>query len=501
MNSAGKSTANQTITVTQNAPVASFDTDPTTGTAPLTVQFNDTSIGEITSWNWSYGDTSAWFNTTIPGERNVTHQYILPGEYKAQLVVMNSAGNSTANQTITVTQKSPVASFDTDPTTGTAPLTVQFNDTSIGEIISWNWSYGDTSAWFNTTIPGERNVTHPYILPGEYKAQLVVMNSAGNSNASRLITVATATVTPVANFTATPKSGVAPLTVTFTDTSTNTPTSWKWSFGDGDPTNSTVQNPIHKYSNAGTYTVSLNATNTAGSNTKIENGYITITVAAVAPVANFTATSRSGVAPLIVTFTDTSTNVPTSWKWSFGDSDPTNSTVQNPIHKYSNAGTYTVSLNATNAAGSNITTKTNYITVTIPPATISATVKIVPNPLNIGVKGYFIAFVTLPKTYNAADVDAKSVICEGAPAVKLVRVKLLPQTFAAVFDREKLVNVKAGDKVQLTVNGTINKNGQIVGLSGSDIIKVTNIKTTVKEPINDVTKMTDDKVFSQFNLK
>jgi uncharacterized membrane protein len=78
---------------------------------------------------------------------------------------------------------------------------------------------------------------------------------------------------------------------------------------------------------------------------------------------------------------------------------------------------------------------------------------------------------------------------------------LLPHTFAAVFNREKLVNVKAGDNVRFTVNGTVSKSGQIVAFSGSSIIKVTNIKTTVKEPMNDVTNMTDDKVFSQFNPK
>ncbi len=62
---------------------------------------------------------------------------------------------------------------------------------------------------------------------------------------------------PVAAFSASPTSGNVPLNVTFTDKSTGTPTSWKWSFGDG--TNSTVQNPTHKYTKAGTYTVALDS--------------------------------------------------------------------------------------------------------------------------------------------------------------------------------------------------------------------------------------------------
>jgi hypothetical protein len=126
-------------------------------------------------------------------------------------------------------------------------------------------------------------------------------------------------------------------------------------------------------------------------------------------------------------------------------------------------------------------------------------VRIVPNTLNTARKGKFVAFITLPSNYRAADVDAKSVICEGAPALRLIRIKAFPNTFAAIFNRDKLVNVKPGDRVKLTVTGTITKNGQKVGFSESDIIKVTSKKVTTNEAIDDVEKMTDEKVFSQFN--
>ncbi len=82
----------------------------------------------------------------------------------------------------------------------------------------------------------------------------------------------------------------------------------------------------------------------------------------VAPVAAFTGTPTSGVAPLAVSFTDQSTNTPTSWSWTFGDGGT--ATAQNPSHNYTTAGSYTVSLTATNAAGSDVETKTAYITVT-----------------------------------------------------------------------------------------------------------------------------------------
>jgi len=77
------------------------------------------------------------------------------------------------------------------------------------------------------------------------------------------------------------------------------------------------------------------------------------------PAANFTGNPTSGPAPLTVMFTDTSTGSPTSWSWTFGDGGT--SSAQNPSHQYA-AGTYTVSLTATNAQGSDTETKTNYIT-------------------------------------------------------------------------------------------------------------------------------------------
>lgn len=160
----------------------------------------------------------------------------------------------------------------------------------------------------------------------------------------------------VANFTASPQSGNAPLTVQFNNTSTGNPTSWLWNFGDG--SNNTTKNPVHTYNQPGNYTVTLTASNAAGSNTTAKINYISVFTV---PVANFTASPTSGNAPLVVQFTDISTNSPTSWQWDFGDGNT--STLQNPVHMYSQSGNYTISLTASNAAGSNTTTNNNYINV------------------------------------------------------------------------------------------------------------------------------------------
>jgi PKD repeat protein len=82
-----------------------------------------------------------------------------------------------------------------------------------------------------------------------------------------------------------------------------------------------------------------------------------------APVAFFSGTPITGTAPLTITFTDNSTNTPTTWSWTFGDGNTTNATMQNPVHTYMSTGSYNVSLNVTNPFGFNNVTKTSYIVV------------------------------------------------------------------------------------------------------------------------------------------
>ena len=147
---------------------------------------------------------------------------------------------------------------------------------------------------------------------------------------------------PVADF----KTSITGLTANFTDRSSNSPTSWFWSFGEpSSSTNSSdLPNPIHVYSAAGIYKVTLFAVNADGRTTKTE----TITIVEP-PVANFSVSATG----LTANFIDTSTKSPTSWTWVFGDSaaNSNTSSLQNPTHTYSSPGTYTVTLFAANSGG------------------------------------------------------------------------------------------------------------------------------------------------------
>lgn len=333
-------------------PVAAFTANVTSGTAPLTVSFTDQSSYSPTSWSWNFGDGQS-SNVRYP-----THTYVSAGTYSVTLTVTNFEGSDSETRTgyITVTElPAPISNFTVNVTSGTAPLTVSFTDQSVNTPTSWLWNFGDEAT------STSQNPTHTYTNAGIYTVILNATNTAGSNISTQIgyITV-TELPAPISNFTANVTSGTVPVTVSFTDQSANTPTSWSWNFGDSNT--STVQNPTHTYTSAGSYTVTLNASNVGGSNISMQAGFITVTEEPSAPLADFTADVTSGTAPLTVSFTDQSANTPTSWTWDFGDGGT--STSHNPAHTYTSAGTYTVILNATNAAGSNISTQTGYITVT-----------------------------------------------------------------------------------------------------------------------------------------
>ncbi len=85
------------------------------------------------------------------------------------------------------------------------------------------------------------------------------------------------------------------------------------------------------------------------------------------PVADFTGSPTTVNPGGSVSFTDTSSNNPTSWSWTFEGGTPGSSTSQDPTVTYNTLGTYSVSLTVTNAQGSDTETKTDYISVTDAP--------------------------------------------------------------------------------------------------------------------------------------
>ncbi len=398
----------------------------------------------------------------------------------------------------------PVAAFVGTPTSGGAPLTVNFTDQSTNSPTSWSWNFGDSGT---STV---RNPSHTYTSQGTFTVSLTATNASGSDNETKTNYInVLAPQPPVANFTASSTSIVVGGSVTFTDTSTNTPTSWSWTFEGGTPATSTAQNPTVTYNTIGTYDVSLTATNAQGSDNETKVDYINVSaipyctsqgsnysyewIARVVvgaldnssgaagytdftgitgyltggnsvsvsltpgfssstyteywkiwidyngdhdfvdsgeeefsgsgtstvtgsftvntgvdivtrmrvtmkynaaptscetfsygevedytvdvspavpqpPVAAFTGSPTTVTVGGSVAFTDQSTNTPTSWSWVFEGGTPGTSTSQNPTVQYNTVGTYDVTLTAYNSSGSDVELKTDYITVQTAPA-------------------------------------------------------------------------------------------------------------------------------------
>jgi PKD repeat protein len=184
----------------------------------------------------------------------------------------NASGSNTitlANY-ITASPPSVVADFSGAPTSGQAPLSVNFSDLSSGNPTSWSWDFGD-----GATSQGQYP-NHIYQDAGTYTVSLTVSGAGGTQIKTRAgyIAVTSSAALPTPDFSADPLSGRLPLTVTFTDLSSgiSATSTWNWNFGDGQT--SPARSPVHTYDSPGTYTVSLTVTNDAGAATATRGNYI-----------------------------------------------------------------------------------------------------------------------------------------------------------------------------------------------------------------------------------
>ena len=332
------------------AAIANFTQNTTQGLTPLAVQFNDTSTGYPTFWNWSFGDG------TYSDFQNATKTYPTGGYYEVNLTVWNENATRSSKLGYVDVWNRTSNVFAANQTFGNVTFAVLFTDTSYNAT-SWFWIFDG----FNTST--EKSPTFNYTVPGIYS----VNHSSGNdhdifwTNISDYIIAYPPVITPpLANFTGSPTFGVTPLTVQFNDLSTGSPTNWNWSFGDGNY--STLQSPPHIYAYPGLFSVTLNVSNSAGNDSFTRTDYINVTSTAISPTANFNGTPLSGVAPLTVQFNDLSTGSPTNWNWSFGDGNY--STLQSPPHIYAYQGLFSVTLNVSNSEGNDSFTRTDYINVT-----------------------------------------------------------------------------------------------------------------------------------------
>ena len=337
------------IEVNTSQPIAAFTASSTAVNQGDAISFTDQSLNSPTSWHWDFGDgeTSAVQN---PG-----HVYSSAGTYTVTLIAGNTFGSDTITKQdyIEVNTSQPVADFTASATAINQGDEITFTDQSSNSPSSWHWDFGDDET---STV---QNPGHVYSSVGIYTVTLIAGNEFGSDTITKKDYIEVNTSQPVADFTASATAINQGDEITFTDQSSNSPTSWHWDFGDGGT--SEIQNPVYTYNSTGTYTVTLITGNAFGTDTITKKDYIEVNTSQ--PTAAFTASATAINQGDEITFTDQSTNSPTSWHWDFGDGAA--SELQNPGHVYSSIGTYTVTLMAGNAFGSDTISKQDYITVSV----------------------------------------------------------------------------------------------------------------------------------------
>ena len=268
-----------------------------------------------------------------------------------------------------VVASAPTADFYTSTQSGSLPLRVTFFDRSEGTLpLQYLWDFGDG------TTSTAKDPTHTFGPNGNYTISLTVTNSYGKDTKA-LPGYISVGDPPKVNFSVSSATGILPLTVAFVDRTGGSTRSWRWDFGDG--TTSTEQNPTHTYTKPGIYTVTLSSANEFGTGQIIKSSLITT---GMVPGAEFAVEPQAGDPPLTVSFHDFSSGTPLAWLWDFGDGST--STEKDPVHTYSGAGSYPVTLHVANAFGRDVLTRPDLVRVgeSAPAVTPIQTQTVSPSP-------------------------------------------------------------------------------------------------------------------------
>ena len=323
-------------------------------TSTFTVSSDSVCINEQTTLNYTgTASASATYSWDVdggtpnliagPGPHNIS--WAGTGLVNVSLTVAENGCTSPPTSFPVFVKPIPTSSFDISPNdsiclvdtltiayTGTAPANATYN---------WNFSGGNVISG-----SGQGPYHVKWSTPGFYSLSLSVIQDGCSSDTTfKSVTVLPL---PVIYINAHPKEGCNPITVSFADSTANA-AQWNWTFNGGNPGTSTNENPINIiYNNPGTFSVTLHVVDIYGcKNTATFNNYIT---SYPVPNANFTFNPNPGAPDLPINFNSSSSSTfVTNWNWNFGDAGT--STLQNPTHPFSSAGTYTIWLVVETAHG------------------------------------------------------------------------------------------------------------------------------------------------------
>lgn len=326
-------------------------------------------------YQWQVNTGSGWADITGANTINYTiSQPAAAGTYQYRLVSSEAANSGTAacqvaSNLLTLTvYRTPAVAFTASTLIPCLGDNVTFTDNSTSSastITTWLWDFGDGQT--STT----QSPVHLYTSAGDFSVKLTVTDANGCTSTSAAQSIHI-DARPVAVFTAS-AINCDGQPVTFTDQSTpanGTIKKWVWNYGDSSVDTLTNSNAhTHTYATAGTYTVTLLDITANGCLSNVASQNV---VVHPLPVVDFTLPDVC-LSDAYAQFTDKttisdSTQSAFTYLWNFGDGNatiayPNTSTLQNPQHKYSHTGNYTVTLTVTSKYGCVSATKSQTFTV------------------------------------------------------------------------------------------------------------------------------------------
>jgi gliding motility-associated-like protein len=288
------------------------------------------------NFSWSFGDGA------LSASAAPVHSYAATGSYTINLLVTSDKGCVDSSAQSVSVRAAPVAAAQVN-NAGQCIVGNQFvfvNNSVSPSGSSWQWSTGDGNI-FTTS-----GLTYSYAQPGTYSVKLLVTNADGCKDSSSI--PVTVFASPQARFTLSNAAAQCfnGNNFVFSNTSTGNALQYSWSFGDGN--SSPLPQPTHAYAAAGTYNIRLHISNAIGC---ADSAFLSVTVHAKPdPLFNIAAPQQC-LRNNQFNFNSQSSIGSGSFtsSWSFGDG--TAGAGGNPVHAYSAAGTYPVTLLLTSDKG------------------------------------------------------------------------------------------------------------------------------------------------------
>lgn len=300
------------------------------------------------------GPQYQWYRDSvpIPGATQGTYQPVRAGRYFVKIT--DAYGCSGFSDTLYIPW--PKANF----TWTTGGFTVVFQNLS-SDANTYFWDFGDG------TTSTDVAPFHIYSSDGVYVIRLIAQGACGTDTLTRTVTIITP---PKADFSFDPTGGCPSQTIQFTNLSSLNATSFQWFFPGGVPATSTENNPVVTYPNAGTYSITLVASNAAGTDTLVKTDAVLILPR---PTAAFQVSVVGGTVYVVNLSMDAG-----QFFWDFGDG--TTSTFPAPSHTYSVSGQYVITLIATGICGSDTTQQMVGVVNTSESEQAPFSVRLAPNP-------------------------------------------------------------------------------------------------------------------------